>query len=75
MGVFSQANRNLKGDLIRVAVRLVNEAMNSQTPGDVGEGTEPLRVSLSSSISLDFWVAQWDNGYQVLRKSKVPVHM
>lgn len=75
MGVFSQANRNLKGDLIRVAVRLVNEAMNSQTPGDVGEGTEPLRVSLSSSISLDFWVAQWDNGYQVLRNSKVPVHM
>ena len=47
MRVFSQANRNLKGDLIRAAGWLANEEMDFQTPGGAREGTQPLGVSLS----------------------------
>lgn len=41
MRVFSRANRNLNGDLIRAAGWLANEAMDSQTQ-EAPEGTQPL---------------------------------
>lgn len=69
MRVFSQANRNLKGDLIRAAAWLANEAMDSQTQGDAGK-VPSLSESLSPNPSPQ--TSGWLSGITGTKCSETP---